>query len=54
MIKDIYYNYSPNQLKTDQLYSLKLFKEEIIMVLVQETSKVYSKLLKMNKQEEET
>jgi hypothetical protein len=42
MIKDIYYKFSPSQLKIDQLYSMKLSKEIIIKDLEPETLKACS------------
>jgi len=53
MIKDIYCKFSLNPLKIDQLFSMKLFKEEIIQVLVLETLRVYLSQLKRSKIREE-
>jgi hypothetical protein len=50
---DIFYKYLQNLLRTGQHYSLKLFKEETMKVLGQEISKVYSRLLRFNKEKEE-
>ena len=52
MTRDICYKYLQNQLKIDQLFSLKSFKDTTIVDLVLEISRVYSRLLKLNKQEE--
>jgi hypothetical protein len=52
MIKDIYYKFSLNQLKTDQHYFMKSFKEIIIQDLESEISRVYSNVLNKNKKKE--
>lgn len=53
MTKGIYCNYLLNPWKTDQLFSLKLYKEKTIKDSEQGISKVFLKLLKMNRREEE-
>jgi hypothetical protein len=52
MIKVTYYKYSQNQLKTDQPYSMKSFKEETTKVSEQAILRAYLYLLKNNKEEE--
>ena len=53
MIKDIYYKFSLNAKKTDQLYFLRLFREKILMDLEQAILNHYSELLKQNRKKEE-
>ncbi len=53
MIKGISYKYLQSQLKIDQPYFMRLFKEKITKVLELETLKVFLLLLKRNKIKEE-
>ena len=46
---DIYYNYSQSLFKTDLHFSLKLFKDMVVKVLVRAIFRVYLKLLRGNK-----
>jgi hypothetical protein len=50
----IYFNFSQNLLKIDQLYLLKSFKEKTIKGSVQEISRVFLRLSKTSRLEETT
>jgi hypothetical protein len=49
-----FFKFSPSHVKTDLHFSLNSFKELTTMDSVQETSRLSSNQLSLNKQEEET